>query len=571
MSGEIPPAIGDFPVGAQIASYRIEQLIGRGGMAAVYRAIDVRLDRLVALKVLAPELGRDEKFRQRFIRESRSGAAVDHPNVIPVFEAGEADGILFIAMRYVTGQDVRALIERVRKLPVARAMNIVTQVASALDTAHAHGLIHRDVKPANMLLAAEGDGRTPDHIYLSDFGLSKLSVGTSSLTGTGQFLGTLDYMSPEQVEGRPVDGRTDLYALACAAFEMLAGEPPFHREQNLAVMWAQVSAPPPSLRRWRPELPPEVDQVLAKALAKSPADRPSSCMEFASALRGACAIRPAAKTAAAGRAGSAGPPTELAGAQGGAVGTAPAQVPSAFAPTAGFTPAPTGAGLAGAGAAGLIEAAGEQTISQTAGTPRRTGHGPLAPSYQPAGPSPAPWPAQPQSGPASYASPQPPRRRRRAFIIVLGLVVIAAMAGAAVIVLHLRSGTGTPIGGGTTTITITPTTHPPSSPASAPPTSPRAVVTDFFNALNAHDYRTAWQLDQYVHSSETYAQFKNGYETTTQHQTVTIVSVNGNVVTIRLTALQTDGTTRYYSGTKTVQNGTIVGSQINGPYSSPPA
>jgi hypothetical protein len=145
------------------------------------------------------------------------------------------------------------------------------------------------------------------------------------------------------------------------------------------------------------------------------------------------------------------------------------------------------------------------------------------------------------------------------------------MAGAAVIVLHLRSGTGTPIGGGTTTITTTPTTHPPSSPASAPPTSPRAVVTDFFNALNAHDYRTAWQLDQYVHSSETYAQFKNGYETTTQHQTVTIVSVNGNVVTIRLTALQTDGTTRYYSGTKTVQNGTIVGSQINGPYSSPPA
>ena len=171
-------------------------------------------------------------------------------------------------------------------------MSIVSQVASALDAAHAHGLVHRDVKPANMLLGTVGTGSTPDHVYLSDFGLSKLSVAAVSLTGTGQFLGTIDYMSPEQVEGRPIDGRTDLYALACAAFEMLTGRPPFQRDQDLAVMWAQVSAPPPSACQLRPDLPPEVDEVIARALAKSPENRQSSCLEFAAQLRAACTARP---------------------------------------------------------------------------------------------------------------------------------------------------------------------------------------------------------------------------------------------------------------------------------------
>jgi serine/threonine-protein kinase len=326
VSGEIPPAIGDFPAGSQIASYQIQELVGRGGMAVVYRAVDVRLGRLVALKVLAIELATDDAFRQRFIRESRAGAAVDHPNVIPVFEAGEADGVLFIAMRYVTGQDVRALIERDGRLRASRTVSIVTQVASALDAAHAHGLIHRDVKPANMLLAGDGDGRTPDHVYLSDFGLSKQSVTTASLTATGQFLGTLDYMSPEQVEGRPIDGRTDQYALACAAFEMLAGQPPFRREQNLAVLWAQVSAQPPSVLQWRPDLPPAVDEVIAKALAKSPADRYASCLEFATALRLACASRQGEREAQAAPAGpDHGPATEMAsGSSAGGLGLAAA-------------------------------------------------------------------------------------------------------------------------------------------------------------------------------------------------------------------------------------------------------
>ena len=290
MSDETPPAPGGFTTGSRIAGYRLEEQIGRGGMAVVFRAHDPRLDRRVALKILAPELARDDAFRQRFIRESRAAAAVDHPHIIPVFEAGEAAGVLFIAMRYVQGRDVRSLLDELGTLPPPRAISIITQVASALDAAHSHGLVHRDVKPANMLLDRTV-GRA-DHVYLSDFGLSKQSLSSSGLTGTGQFLGTLDYVAPEQIEGRPVDGRTDLYALAGAAFEMLGGAPPFKRDQGLAVLWAQISEPPPPLTARRAELPPAVDQVMAKALAKAPDDRYATCLDFAAALREACDLRP---------------------------------------------------------------------------------------------------------------------------------------------------------------------------------------------------------------------------------------------------------------------------------------
>ena len=247
MSQEFPSGSGDFEVGSQIAGYRLEEQIGRGGMAVVYRALDLRLDRHVALKILAPGLALDDAFRQRFIRESRAAAAVDHPHIIPVFEAGEADGVLFIAMRYVHGGDVRTLLDAEGALSAVRAADIITQVASALDAAHSHGLVHRDVKPGNMLLdSTSGSGRQ-DHVYLSDFGLSKQSLSVTGLTSTGQFLGTLDYVAPEQIEGRPVDGRADLYALACASFEILCGTPPFRRDQGLAVVWAQLSEAPPSL------------------------------------------------------------------------------------------------------------------------------------------------------------------------------------------------------------------------------------------------------------------------------------------------------------------------------------
>ncbi|HEV2242611.1 MAG TPA: serine/threonine-protein kinase, partial [Streptosporangiaceae bacterium] len=292
MGDEIPPAFSEFSVGSQIAGYRLEEQIGRGGMAVVYRAYDARLDRRVALKILAPGLALDDGFRHRFIRESRAAAAVDHPNIIPVFDAGEASGVLFIAMRFVQGRDVRTLIDRTGPLPPARASDIIAQVASALDAAHARGLVHRDVKPANMLLDdAAGEDRQ-DHVYLSDFGLSKHSLSQTGITSQGQVLGTLDYIAPEQIEGRAVDGRTDLYALACATFELLSGAPPFKRNGGLAVVWAQLSEPPPPLTARRAGLPSAVDDVLARAMAKLPAERYRRCGEFAAALREALGLRP---------------------------------------------------------------------------------------------------------------------------------------------------------------------------------------------------------------------------------------------------------------------------------------
>ncbi len=293
MSDEIPPAFSEFAPGSQIAGYRLEERIGRGGMAVVYRAYDARLDRRVALKILAPGLALDDAFRQRFIRESRAAAAVDHPNIIPVFDAGEASGVLFIAMRFVHGLDVRTLLDRTGPLPPARATDIISQVASALDAAHARGLVHRDVKPANMLLDDAAGGERHDHVYLADFGLSKQSLSQTGLTSQGQFLGTLDYIAPEQIEGRPVDGRADLYALACAAFELLSGAPPFKRDGGLAVVWAQLSEPPPPLTARRAGLPPAIDGVLSRAMAKSPAERFPRCGEFASALRGVLGLRSA--------------------------------------------------------------------------------------------------------------------------------------------------------------------------------------------------------------------------------------------------------------------------------------
>jgi serine/threonine protein kinase len=268
--------------GSRVAGYKLEEEIGSGGMAVVFRAHDEHLQRQVAMKILAPALAADEEFRRRFIRESRAAAAVDDPHIIPVFEAGEAEGILFITMRYVPGGDVRTLLRRVGPLSPARAMAIISPVASALDAAHAVGLVHRDVKPANMLVDAR-PGR-PDHVYLSDFGLSK-GVSSAGPTRSGQFLGTPDYSAPEQIDGKPVDGRADQYSLACAAFELLCGEAPFPRDYVTAVIWAHMSESAPMLTSRRPDLPRRVDSVLAKALAKAPGDRHASCREFADALR----------------------------------------------------------------------------------------------------------------------------------------------------------------------------------------------------------------------------------------------------------------------------------------------
>jgi serine/threonine protein kinase len=280
-----PPGAGLRP-GAVVAGYRLEERIGRGGMAEVFRAVDERLGRRVALKILSPGLTADNAFRVRFINESRAAANVEHPHIIPVYEAGESAGMLFIAMRYVRGGDARSLLRRVGPLPADRAWTIVSQVAAALDAAHDRGLVHRDVKPGNMLLDA-GSGlagsNAADHVYLTDFGISK-QAQSAGLTVTGQIIGTLDYAAPEQIDGRGVDGRTDLYSLGCSVFELLTGTPPFPRSQGAALIYAQMSTPPPPATRSRPDLSVAVDRVLGKALAKSPDDRYETCARFAADL-----------------------------------------------------------------------------------------------------------------------------------------------------------------------------------------------------------------------------------------------------------------------------------------------
>lgn len=294
--------------GRQLAGYLLQDEIGRGGMAVVYRAEDLRLGRTVAVKLLAPELARNDTFRQRFAHESRVAAAIDHPHIVPVFEAGETEGVLYIAMRYVQGRDLRALLDRDGPLPLETACRIGLQVASALDAAHAHDLVHRDVKPGNILIAEGTDSDRPEHAYLTDFGLTKKSLSLTGFTSVGQFVGTLDYVAPEQISGRPVDGRCDVYSLACVLFEMLTGAPPFRRDDDMALLWAHQYDPPPALTQQRPDLPESVDTVFAQSLAKAPDDRYETCRGFVAALR--AAGRTAGPGPAAGAA-RAHPPTQV--------------------------------------------------------------------------------------------------------------------------------------------------------------------------------------------------------------------------------------------------------------------
>jgi serine/threonine-protein kinase len=287
-------ASAQLAAGSLIAGYRIVDRLGAGGTAVVYRARDERLGRGVALKVMAPRWAADAGFRQRFIAEARAATTVDHPNIIPVYEAGDADGVLFIAMRLVTGGDLRAVLLREGQeqgaLPPARALDLLLPVASALDAAHAAGLVHRDIKPANILVQARP--ADPDQVYVSDFGLSKGALPGPSLTQSGQYLGTPHYSAPEQAQGQHVDGRADQYALACVAFELLCGARPFERDQPLMVLLAHVYAPPPALTGRRPDLPAAVDPVMARALAKAPGDRYPSCQDFTGALRHALGLPP---------------------------------------------------------------------------------------------------------------------------------------------------------------------------------------------------------------------------------------------------------------------------------------
>jgi predicted Ser/Thr protein kinase len=254
----------EFTAGDVFLDHRIEGLAGRGGMGVVYRATDIELERIVALKVITPALAQEDDFRKRFVAESKAAAAIEHPNVIPVYYAGERDGVLFIVMRYIDGPDLRALVRAQGALEPDRSAHIVAQVGAALDAAHAHGLVHRDVKPANVLLGDE------DHAYLTDFGLTKraATTGGGGVSRAGGWVGTLGYVAPEQIRGGRVDARTDVYALGCLLVFALTGKAPYVGESDEATLWAHLNAPPPS-----ESVPPEFEGVVARALAKDPSDR----------------------------------------------------------------------------------------------------------------------------------------------------------------------------------------------------------------------------------------------------------------------------------------------------------
>jgi YVTN family beta-propeller protein len=262
--------------GSAFAGYRIESVVGRGGMGVVYRATDLSLQRPVALKLVVPELAEDELFRRRFLKEPRLAASLDHPNVVPIYEAGEHDGVLYLAMRFVEGSDMRTLLRQEGGLPLERTLEILAQVASALDAAHRRGLVHRDVKPANVLVGED------DHAYLTDFGVTKQLGGDT--TETGQIVGTLDYLAPEQIRGEEIDGGADVYALGCVLYECLAGAAPFHRSTEAETLWAHMQEPPPPLPGQ-----PALDPVLARALAKDPGDRYATCGELIADARAALA------------------------------------------------------------------------------------------------------------------------------------------------------------------------------------------------------------------------------------------------------------------------------------------
>jgi len=276
----------DPAAGTEVAGYRIVEQVGSGGMGVVYRAEETGLGgRPVALKLLPPALAGDPDFRARFLREMRVAAAIDHPNIVPIYRAGEDRGLLYLAMRYVHASDLRRVLETEGRLDPGRTLAILDQVARALDAAHARGLVHRDVKPGNILLAPPVIDGDPEHVYLVDFGLARSDSDDRSIGGPGSFLGTPRYAAPEQAAGRPVDGRADGYALGCVLYECLTGQPPFPDGSGEAVLLAHLESPPPQVTTVRPDLPPAINQVITQAMAKAPANRFPTCRTLITAAR----------------------------------------------------------------------------------------------------------------------------------------------------------------------------------------------------------------------------------------------------------------------------------------------
>jgi serine/threonine-protein kinase len=340
--------VAELQTGSEFAGCRIEGVLGRGGMGVIYRATELRLGRPVALKLIATEQASDPDVRERFEREARMTASIEHPNVVPVYAAGEEDGHLYLVMRFVPGTDLHHLLQEERRVPPARAASIVAQVADALDAAHAAGLVHRDVKPANILI-------NNDHAYLSDFGITRVQASDTRITDSGNWIGTVDFMAPEHLRGEPTDARADVYALGCVLFTALTGTPPFRRDTVPVTITAHLHDPPP-----RPSetagVPAAFDAVIARALAKDPADRYPSAGDLGRAARAAAAGEWASTARGSVATGAATPeeaePTRIAPAPGATAvmvdfsGTAPVKSTSAPAGSASETAATAHAGVA---------------------------------------------------------------------------------------------------------------------------------------------------------------------------------------------------------------------------------
>ena len=372
--------MAEVTIGSVLAGYRIEALAGEGGMGRVYRATQIGLNRQVAVKLITPELAMEPDFRRRFTRESRLTASIEHPNVIPVYEAGEADGNLYIAMRWVEGTDLRSIILTDGRLDPERAVAIVEQVAAALDAAHGGGLVHRDVKPANvMVTTAHGQ----EHVYLMDFGLTKRAGAGTALTRTGAFVGTPDYMPPEQIKGERADARTDVYALGCLLFHALTGRTPYDRDTEVAKMYAQLHDPPPSASEAVPEMPAGMDAVIARALAKEGDERYPSAGDLGRAARAALSGRDPSQPERSLATGLAAPhPTELSPAADtpapGATAATPAPGPTAATPAPPpADPAPATPAAAGAPPADAPPPDAPPPAAPPPASPRRSGVFPL--------------------------------------------------------------------------------------------------------------------------------------------------------------------------------------------------
>jgi serine/threonine protein kinase len=276
----------ELSAGDRFAGYRIERRLGRGGMGVIYLANEPGLERPVALKLIAPEAAADDVFARRFAEESRIAASIEHPNVVPIYAAGDEDGVAWIAMRFVSGSDLQLRIARSGRLEPGNAVDLVAQVGNGLDAIHAAGLVHRDVKPANVLLSGDPGA---EHAYITDFGVARNVATQSGLTQTGRFVGTLDYVAPEQISGEPIDARVDVYALGCLLFKLLTGEVPFPREGEAARLYAHLHDPPPAPSLYEPAVPMALDDVVIRAMSKSPDDRYPSAGDLGRAAQAALA------------------------------------------------------------------------------------------------------------------------------------------------------------------------------------------------------------------------------------------------------------------------------------------